>query len=39
MTLKNKKKNSLADIFGSLKRWKIDSQKEKGKLRRYWNID
>ena len=31
-----KKKHSLSEVFGSLKDWKIDSQKVKDTLRREW---
>ena len=30
------KKNSIEDLFGSLKKWKINAQKEKEILRREW---
>lgn len=30
------KKEKLKDMFGSLKDWKIDTQKEKNKLRKEW---
>ncbi|MBI2667953.1 AbrB/MazE/SpoVT family DNA-binding domain-containing protein [Candidatus Woesearchaeota archaeon] len=31
------KKRKIKDIFGSLKEWKIDSQKMKDELRKDWN--
>ena len=35
--LEIKKKNAMRELFGSLKKWKINSQKAKEELRREWN--
>lgn len=34
--LKRKQKNILRETFGTLKEWKIDSQKVKDELRKEW---
>ena len=36
LVIEIKRKQSIKDIFGSLKGWKIDSQKAKDELRKEW---